>query len=375
MPEKVRLLPRARPENEHPPRTSQAVAQAYRCKEGRPERVQNAVAGLPAGDRRRLIGEMLAARLVRTGLKLDLYAEHAVWRWLIDRTRTPDAWAAYARHWAEWAAATGRLSLSAQTDTSPRAVSDYLFRAETRWSPRTVAVARDIIRSWFGWLFELDLIRRSPVRRDVVRGFRVDQGRIVRGNGVRQALTRDEAERAIRWALTIATPPAGLSVCLQLCQGLRSIEVQRLDMAHLVEREGVWSLTVPGKGQKSRSLVLENLTIQAWHRYRVFARRQGSRGPLLRAPGGGRYDRRTIQRWAKQAAEHIGRGADISSHDLRRSFATLAIENGADLFQAQEAMGHSSPTLTKRCYVARKIPGAVSIGIALPEIQTPTEKP
>jgi len=46
--------------------------------------------------------------------------------------------------------------------------------------------------------------------------------------------------------------------------------------------------------------------------------------------------------------------ADITPHDLRASFVTIALESGAKLHQVQYAAGHSDPRTTER-YQKRKL--------------------
>jgi integrase/recombinase XerD len=356
------------------PRCTAEIARIYRSKEGMPGASENAIR--PAENDRRARIRIVVATLFgqRTSdtpaaLGCELYLRDAIYRWLLTTCRSPDSWSSYATRMWRWITETGRRSLSAQTDTSARVVADWLYALEAEGRAlRTIVTYRETMRSWFTWLFERDLIRRSPVTRDVRRLHRIDRGAVRKANGRRQVLSSAEAARVAAWALREASPEAGLSVLLQLTAGLRSLEVARLERCHLVDRDGLVTLTVTGKGTKTRSVRMEPIAVQAWRRYLGARRRQGDRGPLLVAPGGGHYTRRQVQRWAKEAADVVGRQVEISSHDLRKTAATRLLNNGADLKQVQDLLGHASSDTTLDCYVVDRLPMTVTTGIE------PTEK-
>lgn len=355
------------------PRCTAEIARLYRSKEGAPAPLRIASGG--PDDRRSAIGGIVAELFGRKGTKTpaalgcETYLLAALCRWLEATCRSEDSWTAYAVRLHGWVAYSGRRSLSAQLAAPPRQVADWLYVMEREGrAPRTIVARRESLASWFRWLCDRDLMGRSPVTRDIRRLHRIDRGGIVKASGRRQALTLAEAQRVAAWALEPSTmPEAGLSVLLQLTAGLRSQEVADLERRHLVEREGLVTLTVPGKGQRTRAVRLEPIAITAWRRYVAARRRQGERGPLLVAPGGGHYGRRAIQRWAKAAAKVVGREIEISSHDLRKTYATQLLLRGAAIEQVQEMLGHASADTTLTCYVTDRRPLSVTTGIDIPE--------
>lgn len=61
-----------------------------------------------------------------------------------------------------------------------------------------------------------------------------------------------------------------------------------------------------------------------------------------------RLSRRGIQREIDVIARAAGLGGKVSPHVLRHTFATLTLNNGAELVAVQELMGHADPQTTLR---------------------------
>lgn len=351
-------------ERAKPPRCTAAIAQKYRRQEGESQPPTD------AQDRRAVLFRLVEEHLGAEGAACEPYLLDAVWRWLISSTSTEDSGRTYASRMGAWCAGSQRRSLSAQVGTPPAAILDYLRGLEGRaLAQRTVAGHRDVIRSWFGWLEERKLIERSPISREIRRGFKVDQKAMVKADGQRQALTLAEAEKVVLRCFNDVPPVECVGLLLLMVSGLRSAEVAGAGLKGLVDKDGINTLTVRGKGKKQRTITLEPIVVLAIRAYLTDARRRRTgdehRGPLLRAPSGGHYSPRTIQSWAKAAARAIGR-PEISSHDLRRTSATLLMEAGAHLHEVQEHHGHSSPALTARCYVIRRPKMVATTGLNPP---------
>ena len=58
-----------------------------------------------------------------------------------------------------------------------------------------------------------------------------------------------------------------------------------------------------------------------------------------------------IERNVKKVFSDMGR-PDLRFHDLRHSYATLALQNGDDLKTVSEALGHSSVAITADVYAS-----------------------
>lgn len=279
------------------------------------------------------------------------YLQDALWRWLLRVARSQHTVATYLLGICEWIGRRDKRGLDQQWATRPREVEEYLLDLRSAgYSQRTVATRLAVLRSWFTWAEEREHIERSPIRRH--HRVKIDRKAVRKADGMRQALTPDQAQEVGRWCLQIAEPVAGAAVALMLDAGLRSAEVagaERRGLSH--DEEGDHWLVIKGKGDKTRRALLGPLAVACLLRYAREHRRRGTRGALLRSPGGGHYTARQVQLWAKDAAGFVGREREISSHDFRKTCASLLRMRGAPTEDVQEQLGHANPQTTLDCYV------------------------
>jgi integrase len=318
----------------------------------------------------------------------DRWLSDALLRWMTDHAKSDASRKSYLETMSAWLGfhlcQDNHRTLTGQTQITANEVGRWLHHLEDsgKLGKRSIVHHREVLRSWFSWLLGHELLGRLPFTRAIQRSFRIDHRAIQRHDGSRQALTQAQAQRLADWALAATTPPEqGFAVLLQAISGLRSCEVVRLERRHLVIADpqihiqlekndigDIATLTVPGKGDHSRKVILEPIVVQAWNRFDDHDEIRGGaidthRGsyPLIHH-GGSAYSPKTIQAWAKKGLTAIGCG-EFASHDLRRTATTLLIERGATLEQCQKLLGHSSIELTNRCYVARGKRLSVTTGI------------
>ncbi len=118
------------------------------------------------------------------------------------------------------------------------------------------------------------------------------------------------------------------------------------DVEHLGNDRGHRVLRLHRKGGKIARAPLAPPTAHALDAY-LAAR---TTGPIFVTATGRRMARhaafRLIQRLARAA--EVPAAADISPHSVRHSFATAALDAGAELRDVQDAMGHADPRTTRR---------------------------
>lgn len=129
--------------------------------------------------------------------------------------------------------------------------------------------------------------------------------------------------------------------------GMRLSEVRAMDRTADFTRG---ELTVRGKGRKLRIVFLSDRARDAIKAY-LKARSDLEEALFVGVDKGnkviGRISARGIQRIVDRQARRAGIAAHVHPHQLRHSFATDLLVNGADLRSVQELLGHESVATTQ----------------------------
>jgi len=310
---------------------------------------------------------VVRAALGHEGLRCSRCLCDAVWRWVVAGGKARGTVQRYVSGMAQWIAYSDRRTLGRQLATRSRAVQEWVAALQDEdLSARTVRSRLQYVSGWYSWLCGRRLLVVSPIDRYVSAMVHVDEGWVRKADGRRQALYPEEAQKVAAWALQEATPEQGLGVLLQMVAGLRANEVCQAQRSGLRERDGVWTLTIRGKGGKHRTVRLEPVVVAAWQRLERARRLRGTRGYLVPRRRGGCYDPHDLWRWSKLAAGVVGRQEDISSHDLRRTAISLKRHAGASDEECQLFAGHADRTTTSRCYTVYKQEQFTPTGIEVP---------
>ena len=129
--------------------------------------------------------------------------------------------------------------------------------------------------------------------------------------------------------------------------GLRLSELCALDRTIDLRRG---EISVRGKGDKLRVVFIADSAKQAIQRY--LSKRSDTEGALfisINKSGKiiGRITARSVQRLISTRAREAGIPKHVHAHELRHSFATDLLMNGADLRSVQELLGHSNISTTQ----------------------------
>ncbi len=143
-----------------------------------------------------------------------------------------------------------------------------------------------------------------------------------------------------------------LVIRLLYAAGLRVSELCGLRWLHCQarEQEGSGQISVKGKGNKTRQILLRKET---WEALLVLRGQAGAEKPVFRSRKGGALSRTQVFRIVKTAGKRAGLGDGVSPHWLRHAHASHALERGAPISLVKSTLGHSNISVTDRYTHAR----------------------
>lgn len=129
--------------------------------------------------------------------------------------------------------------------------------------------------------------------------------------------------------------------------GLRIDEALSLDISQL-PRDGF--VRVVGKGRKERQVPVLAMVIDAIDEYRAACPypEEGDRPLFVGGKNGKRLNQGVAQKAMRDLRRLLGLPETATPHALRHSFATHLLQNGANLREIQELLGHASLSTTQR---------------------------
>ena len=174
-----------------------------------------------------------------------------------------------------------------------------------------------------------------------------------RNKSLPRTLGKKELNRLKRAILESEDPLAYPVSTILLDTGIRVSELCGLDIDD-IDKEDLSALIIGGKGEKDRTVLFTNSTVDAIESWEPIRENRISRSnsdqqrALFISRRGKRINPRSIQKLMDSLADlaEIPR-ARLSPHTLRHTFATGLLERGADLVTIQRLLGHSSIATTR----------------------------
>ena len=140
-----------------------------------------------------------------------------------------------------------------------------------------------------------------------------------------------------------------LMILMLYACGLRLAELVAIDLQHF--DDAYTTLRIRGKGDKERVVpIVEALRHEIKLYVERFSEQNICRNPekaLFLSKRGERISRSDVQRSVARLLRECGVQGKVSPHVLRHTFATHLLNDGADLREIQELMGHSSLRATQ----------------------------
>ena len=141
---------------------------------------------------------------------------------------------------------------------------------------------------------------------------------------------------------------------LMLGNGLREIEVSRLDVGDIKEQGDIYTITLWRKGRSGKDSVvrLSSLALDAISEYLADRPQQHPSYPLFTIYSnngkGVRMGSKAISNTVNTYLRKAGlKSKMVSPHSLRHTAGTLLLESGASVYDVQQLLGHSVITTTE----------------------------
>ncbi|QJD81729.1 site-specific tyrosine recombinase/integron integrase [Cohnella herbarum] len=197
----------------------------------------------------------------------------------------------------------------------------------------TISTKLSVLKSFFGWLTAEEILPRDPTTK----------------------IKPPKKEKRLPKALSIEE----LEMLREACQNVRQrtlIEILyatgcRLSEVYAINRKDIdyntQSCRVIGKGNKEREVYFSFKALFHLKKYLFSRGDQESALFITERQPYRRLSKRGIQREIGIIAAAAGLQKKVSPHTLRHTFATLTLNNGADLVAVQELLGHENPATTQ----------------------------
>lgn len=255
------------------------------------------------------------------------------------------AYGAAIRRFFRWCASSQRI-----VDTLGRAdiVSYIEGLSKAGYSVKTITSYIVVVRRFYDWLNSRGQYPNITIG--------IKTPRKQKTGFIKMHLEREEAARLLEYARTTGARNYAI-VNLMLRNGLRTVEVSRLDVEDITRRKGVRILRLWRKGALGKDDFVP-LMDEAYGPIREYLDTRSSflpRSPLFATDGdghrNGRMTPRRIQQVVKSCLDAIGlTGREYSPHSLRHTTAVAILENGGNIFDVQTVLGHASAA-TSQIYV------------------------
>jgi integrase/recombinase XerD len=205
--------------------------------------------------------------------------------------------------------------------------------------PSSVHRAMSAVKSLFGFGFRLGY-------------FQFDVGRALKLQGFRDELAeRILGETEVLRIISLEPNPRNRTILLTFyAGGFRVSEICSLKWRHLQERDSAGQITVFGKGDKTRTVLMPK---SVWDVLIILQGDSLPDAPVFRSRKKGHLDESAVWRIVRKATERAGIDKAVSCHWFRHAHASHALDRGCPIHLVQATLGHSSIAVTGRYLHAR----------------------
>ena len=271
------------------------------------------------------------------------------------------------------------LWLEAERRYSPLTVRNYrrdvddfvAFCGLTHDNFEPKSIRREDIEEWMVYLFEKRHLKAASVNRTLATLRTFWRWMLAHGHVERDLITTIHQYKTPKRLPTFVPDTRMDDVVVELRDDIASDDFERLRdalivlliytaglrLSELVEANmgdlsaDCTTLRVMGKGRKERVQPILSSLVEVLKKYFIQISSQNicttQKKALILSNKGERISRRTVQRIVERKLKDVGVQGKTSPHVLRHTFATRVLNEGGDLREIQELLGHSSLKATQ----------------------------
>jgi len=212
--------------------------------------------------------------------------------------------------------------------------------------PATVRARFGSVASWYEWLKRVRVVKDNPC--DMVPAIKVDKP-------LPQFFTEEEMEKLRKAARSYRFDRKRNVAILEFiyASGCRRGEVSKLDIDDIHAGENAFATIRETKGRRDRLVILDSPSfLKAWEAYLPIRARALAKWerPTEKAAFITKFGKRigpnAVYDVIRALCEHAGTRV-LYPHAIRHSAATHMLNNGADLLDIKEQLGHKSLSTTE----------------------------
>jgi integrase/recombinase XerD len=199
----------------------------------------------------------------------------------------------------------------------------------------TLARKKAAISAFLKYCFKKKYLDHNPAELlDPIHVPEQTQNRVLDHEDIMMMLEREKNERN------------NVMIRLLYKTGIRAGELNKLKFIDIKKRSDIYFLNVMGKGQKPRSIRID---IDTANKLKSLKNSEDMSEYIFKSKNfKTSLSIQAICKIIKAAAKRIGLGDEVSTHWLRHSHATKALDNGVDLRVIQNTLGHDSILTTTK---------------------------
>lgn len=225
----------------------------------------------------------------------------------------------------------GKFVNKAPVEIKTSDIRDYLS-SNDKWMFSTIDCKLSVIRSFYKWLVKEEILLRNPASK--IKSPKLPKRLHISLSIEELEIVRESCETLRERAL----------IEVLYSTACRLSEVNNLKISDLNYSDK--SMRVIGKGDKERIVYLSEKSYYYLNKYLMSRNDQceylfvSERKPIRKLVD------RSIERIVEKVKQRINISKKLTPHVMRHTFATMAINNGADLSDVQQLLGHENPSTT-----------------------------